>query len=122
LLAARSRARGSRRGGRLKSARSWPLSIASLPERSRQEEARFGRAENPELVGGAGRADVQQMAGFVVLRVGRLADLHQHDVVELQPLHLTHVRHVHAWAEGKLLVGDPAQIGNLALAQTVVVE
>src|SRR5690606_38410643 len=98
------------------------MSVPPIPQALREEPAGLAGAEDPQLVSGARRADVEQVARFVFHGIGGLAHLHEHDVVELQPLHLTDVRHVHARTEGEFLIGDAPQEGHLTLAQALVVE
>ena len=91
-------------------------SVASIAQRLRQELAGLAARDHPQLVSGAGHSDVEQVSCLVLHGIGRVADLDQHDVVELEALHLPHVGHVDAGAEGEVLVGDAAQVRHLGLA------
>src|SRR5690606_40322707 len=73
----------------------------------------MGRSRDP---------DVQEVPGFLVLRVGAFADLHQNDVVELQALDLPDVGDVHAKHEREILAREAAQIGNIASLKPIVEE
>ena len=57
------------------------------------------RVRDPELVRGAGHRHVQQAAGVVARRVGRVGDLEEDHDVELQALRLAHVGDVDAGRE-----------------------
>src|SRR5690606_18121886 len=88
--------------GRLRANMSKSLSSQRLWEQS----AGLAGGEDPDLVGRAGGADVQQMSRLIVDRVGGLADVDQHDIVELEPFDLSHVGDVDAWAKWEVLLGD----------------
>src|SRR5690606_35773334 len=92
-----------------------------VAHRRGQEPARAVSGEEPELMGRPGHGDVQKVAGLVVLRVARLVDLHEYDVVELQSLDLPDVGHVDAWPEGKVLIGNPTQVRHLGLTKAMMI-
>src|SRR4051812_43308378 len=59
-----------------------------------EQGARLAAGDDPELVRRAGRADVQEVAGFVVVGVGVVRHVDEDDVVEFEALHLAYVGHV----------------------------
>src|SRR5688572_12362965 len=88
-------------------------SMAAAQQGIREQAAGSAAAQEPELVGSTGDADVQQVARLFVLGIGTFADFDQDDVVELEAFHLPHVGHVDAGPEGEVLIGDTAEEGHV---------
>src|SRR6185503_10026765 len=95
-----------------------PLRRELYPHRRR----RRADAREPELVDRSRGADMQPPSRPGGVRVARRARLEQHDVVELEPLHLLDLRHLDARRESEVLVLDDAEPGDLARLESVEVE
>ena len=70
----------------------------------------------------AGGCDVEQVPGLVVDRKsGRIA-LHDDHIVELEAFDLPDIRHIDAWPEGKILIGDPTKVRHLAVPRALIID
>src|SRR5262245_2051524 len=108
------------------SARAAGMSRRSLELRVAQpggnEPTRPLGRQKPQLMRGSRRPDVEQMTRLVVLRIRRFVRLHEHDVVEFEPLDLADVRDVDAGPKREILIRDAAEMRGLGLRQPGVVE
>jgi hypothetical protein len=71
--------------------------------RSGQQSAGLSWRQEPELMRSPGRTDVKQMSGFIVCGVVRQGNIRQHDVIKLQTLDLSDIRHFDTGLERKVL-------------------
>src|SRR4051812_21455464 len=102
----------------LRSGHAHPAAVA---QRGRDQPARLAGRHQPELVGGAGDADVEHVAGPALIGVARGVDVDHDDVVELEALDLGDVGDVDPGLEVELVAADPAQRGDLGVAQALEV-
>ena len=104
-------------GGAIFVRRDKPPRADSVARQPRGDQRRgLAGGDDPQLVRGTGGANMQLITGVICFGVALGVDVHQHDVVELQALHLSHFGDLHPRTKRKVEVGDPPQVGHLGHA------